>query len=1379
LLPGVLLALLLLLPAAAQATPPVTFAEFGEGAGQIANPEGVAVDQASGDVYIADFKRVDKFDAEGHFLLAWGYGVANNTPEMQVCGPQANPPTKRCFGGLPSHEYELALSALSVAVDQSTGDVYVAEQSKRVSKFTADGEFILMFGKKVNKTDETNICTAADLEAGDNCGRGETGAGAGEFFASPTTVIVDSESRVWVGDGKRLVQFDASGAYISQAALSGEVEGGSFGRDSAGDFFATKLGKDEQQGVTFPGFADGDTYRLGNLPAGCSSSSTEPIGYPADFPGADNVLEALEGSCGGGNFLLNTQGFGTGVTISWKGKFTAQNLGQLTCEAVTGTGSCSVSTLKNGAPGTVSKLEPSGSPINTLTPLETVYTGAPLTLTLDSADNLYIGDAIAPYKFKIFNPAGEQVSQFGAGQVIGKPGEGRNAIAIGESAKALYSVSRPGDKEKFAQRFTLPDPGPLPGNEHVENLLPTTTTLVATLNAEGHATEYRFEYGTDESYGSSTPVEALPGSAYEDEAIEAAIDHLLPETTYHFRVVATNHCNNAEPAEECTVEGEDATFITPPAVRIDAQWASDVTARTASFHGELDPLGVAASWWLEYGTDESYGSETAEEGLGSGIGAVTVQTLVEGLKPGTTYHYRFAARDERDGVVYVVHGPDRTITTQVSGLGFDLADDRVWEMVSPSNKHGASLRSSGGMVQAADDGEGVVYLSLGSIEADPESNRSFERATVLARRGAEGWHSKDLTPPEEEALPLVGGDEGEFELFDADLSHALFQSHTYTPLSPDATERTPYLRENTEPATYTPLVTGKEGIANVPPGTQFGRGGNVASVRIAATSPDLDHVALKSSVALAAGVPQNSIYLWSEGQLQPLNILPADEGGGFVSTQTSIGSRGASLQHTVSDDGSRVFWSTGTYEAAGNGLSGLYLRDTQAGQTARLDKAQPGASDEGKASPVFLGANPDGTVAFFTDSHQLSEDASIAGRDLYRCEIPPGAIPPACATLTDISAPLPGSDESSEVLGISPAISEDGSRIYFVARGVLDETPNQYGDAAVGGEPNLYLWREGQGVRFIATLTSADHAAWGQGGGPPTAIASALDTAGSPNGRYLAFMSQRSLSGYDNREEGSNEPLQEVFLYDAQAEELRCVSCNPAGGRPEGVRPVEGGLADRRRLWWNGTVAAVLPQSPMRHESLLYQSRVVNNDGRVFFNAFDGLVPADSNGGWDVYQHEPQGVGDCSASSGDADTSPSAGGCVSLISSGTAEEEAGFLDASASGDDVFFFSTAKLSALDEDLELDLYDARVNGVPAKLPVINECLGEACQPAISPPNDPTPASAAFKGAGNLKEAPTASRCPKGKRKVRRKGQLRCVKQSNKRHPRRGRNHRRAPR
>lgn len=821
-----------------------------------------------------------------------------------------------------------------------------------------------------------------------------------------------------------------------------------------------------------------------------------------------------------------------------------------------------------------------------------------------------------------------------------------------------------------------------------------------------------------------------------------------------FQFYVGNSQEMADGFSKVAIFGE---VINPGRPSIAAASASAVTADSATLHARINPDTFATTYHFEYGLGDCSLSASAcasvplgGAAIGDGHHIVAVSQAIADLQAGTTYHYRVVAENSEGPS----EGLDHTFTTQVGGLGFQLADNRAWEMVSPPDKHGGVLTGTlNAHVQAAANGEALSYPSRGSIEVDPEGSRIVEESAALARwTKSDGWRSKEITLPNDRVTPIPIGHLNAYKLFSTDLSSALVEPRSTMPLSPQSSERTPYLRDSTEPATYTPLVT----AANVPPGTEFGGDPNssLGSVMLAGANPDLNHVALSSEVPLTMGAPRQSLYLWSAGQLRPLSVLPAAEGGAMVATRL-VGSGPGSVRHAVSDDGSRVFWSTGTPSK----ITGLYLRDTVAEETARLDVVPLGG---GSSEPVFQSANRQGTVAFFTDTQQLTADAGTSGADLYRCEISAGSPVGGCTSLVDITAPLSGSGESAEVQGRVSGISDDGETVYFVAKGVLDNAANGASESAVAGRPNLYLWREGLGVRYVATLAQEDENDWGGSVG----LAYRMSAAASPSGRYLSFMSLRSLGGSANLDAGSGKPVEQVFRYDANADRLDCVSCNPTGGAPEGVAEElelvdPQSLLDPRWAWLKQRVAAILPEPTVTElqDLSLYSPRAVLNNGRVFFNAIDGLVPADSNGQWDVYQYEPTGVGDCTTSSGGAAISRSAGGCVSLISSGTAEKEAAFLDAGESGDDAFFLTPARLSVTDEDNELDAYDARVDGVPATLPPNTECLGEACQPPPVAPNDPTPASAAFKGPGNVKPS-TSKRCAKSERQVRHNGKVRCV-------------------
>ena len=157
-----------------------------------------------------------------------------------------------------------------------------------------------------------------------------------------------------------------------------------------------------------------------------------------------------------------------------------------------------------------------------------------------------------------------------------------------------------------------------------------------------------------------------------------------------------------------------------------------------------------------------------------------------------------------------------------------------------------------------------------------------------------------------------------------------------------------------------------------------------------------------------------------------------------------------------------------------------------------------------------------------------------------------------------------------------------------------------------------------------------------------------------------------------------------------------------------------------------------------------HQPNYLNNQGRLFFNSVNPLVAQDSNATQDVYEYEPPGVGNCGESSPTYSTN--SGGCVSLISSGMpSAQESAFMDASESGDDVFFLTSARLSPLDVDNARDIYDAHVcppggaepcitlSAGPQPPPCTNESSCKA-SPTPQPSIFGAPASATFQGPGN---------------------------------------------
>lgn len=989
-------------------------------------------------------------------------------------------------------------------------------------------------------------------------------------------------------------------------------------------------------------------------------------------------------------------------------------------------------------------------------------------IAVDSSGNIYTAEFGDPADagFKVFSPSGSIL--------IADPGvgvSGPGGIAV--DADGFVYIIR---NESTAGRYT-PSTFPVTSGttySEAEDLPAGPARAVAT---DPPALGLERAYVAEAFVEAGEPVARVSvfdqGGAIEGEFGGPGDDGELAKPTgiaaaLDGKVVKAFVAHNPESGEGQVRIFRELLVVAAPEIQTIA--ADAVTGDSAKLRAKINPNNLETTYRFEYGTKNCAEAEAAcaevpidGASIGSGRKGVSVEEGLGGLQANTVYHYRVVASNSEGTVA----SADKTVTTQGSGLGFSLSDSRAWEMVSPPNKFGGVLvAASDVVIQASTSNEGaLVYASLGSIEGEPAGGRLPEPSTVLAERSEGGeWTSLDLTPPHSTATQLRA--DTEFNLFTPDLAVGEMEPTDDTPLSPESTEQTPYLWTGGQPPLFTPLIT----AANVPPETEFGPepGAKSNPVRMEGATEDLKHVVLWSErVPLVEDAAPRSLYLWNAGQLKAVSQLPE---GGKVG-EGMLGSGRGSVRHAISSDGSRVFWTPSTiYNAAGIELPALYLRDTESGTSVRLDVKQAGASGTGPERPAFNAASADGRVAFFTDSQRLTKDSSLTGRDLYRCEVGPVKGGLGCAVLTDVSAPLPGSKESAAVLDQAPAISDDGSRLYFVARGVLDEDANDQGATAKGGSPNLYLFEEGQGVRFIAALSENDHLVWGGDTGVANKLGfgDRISAAASPSGRFLSFTSEESLTGYEN-ENNKGARNTEVFVYDAEAGggQLSCASCNPTGAAAVGRQlpdRVQFFPPDPGGLWAGRWVAATLPEATHTEPETgrsLYRPRSTLDNGRVFFNSVDALVPGDSNGNWDVYQYQPVGIGTCTAQTSSAAAVRSGSGCVSLISSGTSEGDAGFLDATPSGDDVFFLTKGRLSVTDKDNDFDAYDARVNGIPAVLDPVRECVGEACQPSVGPPNDPTPSSEAFNG------AQTPLNCRKGQRKVHRNGRAVCVPKKNKKH------------
>jgi len=132
----------------------------------------------------------------------------------------------------------------------------------------------------------------------------------------------------------------------------------------------------------------------------------------------------------------------------------------------------------------------------------------------------------------------------------------------------------------------LPDAYAYPITEAAE-VYGETARLNGTVNPEKTETTYSFEYGTTTTYGTKAPVSPVSvGSGSSNVAVSQTIGELPPETTYHYRVVATNTAG--------TAYGEDHTFTSANLTTFSAPKYEAALGSKGSGGGQfVDPVGDA------------------------------------------------------------------------------------------------------------------------------------------------------------------------------------------------------------------------------------------------------------------------------------------------------------------------------------------------------------------------------------------------------------------------------------------------------------------------------------------------------------------------------------------------------------------------------------------------------------------------------------------------------------------------------------------------------------------------------------------------------------------------------------------------------------------
>ncbi len=473
----------------------------------------------------------------------------------------------------------------------------------------------------------------------------------------------------------------------------------------------------------------------------------------------------------------------------------------------------------------------------------------------------------------------------------------------------------------------------------------------------------------------------------------------------------------------------------------------------------------------------------------------------------------------------------------------------------------------------------------------------------------------------------------------------------------------------------------------------------------------------------------------------------------------SIGTDPRAIGRLITESGSHIIFISGSItsspvqlepEAPPSGTQAVY--DRTADEVTHVVSLLPGnLTPEAGEDAEYIGASIDGRgIAFEIDNtlylrysnaetFEIGEGLTFAGiteggSKIFYVE---------AGKLLRFNALNEEVTEFSTTGTVAPVnIAADGSTAYFVSATVLATEANPNGAEAEAGQQNLYLSREGA-ISFVGTVTEEDMVGEATGIGlgrwSPHVVSygeAAEDPSRStPNGGVLLFESRADLAGYDSN--GKTE----VYRYAADAGELTCLSCNPTKAPTTGGATLQSmalSIGEPPPLSTFGSITNLRP------------------DGRrAFFQSTEPLVPTDTDGLQDVYEWEAQGVGSCTR----------AAGCIYLISSGQSSRINYLYAVSDSGDDVFFRSSDLLVPADLEQTASIYDVRVDG---GFPEESSpgCEAEGCRPVL-----PAPPPMAAPESGVHAQSAEGKTCPKGKRKMRRSGKVRCVK---KKHPRKHNRH-----
>ena len=1283
--------------------------------GEFSTPQGIAVDQATGDVFVRernDNRRIQRFTAAGGFVAAWGWDViapggADDLGDVfEVCTVAAacQAAADTGGGGQAGQFGASATNSTGIAVSPVTGNVFAVDPgNRRVMEFDPDAGapgdvFVRAFGWAVDGGTTFETCTTAS-----GCMPATTGTANGQFANSnPLRIAVGLDDVVYASDGgsagtaNRIVRFDAD-----LAPASGDATGA----------------------LLDPIYPTSGTPTAGPLLDGV----TQDLAIVA---GSGNLLVTRDPAAGNTvvEELSNPSAPAPTMVADSPHVFAEATTNGLTFNPVTGYVYVSSATSASGQ-GLYVLAESPGTPTD-------VEVDQPLAV---GADSVTLSGRVNPqrgtvsYRFEVSDTG--DVDDWDPVD-IRRYASGAGVVEVVAEARGLEPNTTYRVRLSVAKQTTLDAASTTTSGEAVfltDSLPPAvatlgstdrtdrSATLRATIDPNGSDTTYWFEYGGQGgSLDSRVPIpNANAGTGNTPQLVVQPVTGLVPSTAYTYRIVAQSAAGTSTgDTVNFTTEASGGGPLPPPARGYELVSPADKIAGVGIGTWGAEPSSMGSAGVAAYD-----GERFAAQGSQGAMLLDSAQAYAN--------DWAFADRvDDTRG--WVSHTPH-------THPSHDAADTRF---ASPHAATGdlsrLSWRSNNSTLTVFPELENWPDGLKPSVLSDWQGRWEMFGPTDLAQ----------LTEPrstsgDEVLCDIAFSRDGTATLCNTDLASDAGGIATIRGLGgigdpthpswPDLVAgRSVYLADTSAP------------LADSFPGTGVRTLVNVCADDTQLPALDGDGEIVEAPCPAPSG---------------PDSTLVSDHGATIAIDDPSAGGgAGETVRNVVSGNGSRVFFMAPDPSAPGvpDGVSSfctaggevcpsqLFVRqrNSDGSVTTRwISRAEDGLFGSQDASLLgtvrFEAASVDGDKVFFRTNSPLTSDdpngtgsapvttgsASEQSWDLYMYDFPDNpAVDPAEGELTRISGGPGGQSDCNSPVGGSGAVgalrfaSDDGSRVYFTCAAPLEGAPDPPGSGTVtspGGIPtttdqsNLYLHDTGQTDserwRFVARLPRATGAASATCATTGLSPGSALDgggfygggsncVRGSFDGAFVTLWTLGQLTSDDPAAQATAD----IYGYDADRNDLVRITA-PAGGSG-GAYPC-GVVAEAATTSCNGDGGYDHIEFKQRVSNPLLgvaTAPLVAGSRIAYFQSRSQLVATDTDSAMDVYEWRD--------------------GTLSMLTGGVSSGVDAFYKGNdRSGRNVYFATTDSVTWQDHDVVADVYTARIGGgiVQSPAPPLCDVLAGGCR------------------------------------------------------------------